>query len=196
MVCIYLILSSEPTSFHFLINRQFYFLELQLINSREATVLLSFVFKDSLQQHCLLRNMIIECHVRPKFVIARRKSQSNCYFKFLPAISLFCPLSHFFARCFNKNSKATNQSDLRNNAQHVIMHEIVLVLPYIFCNCPLFVIALVPGLFSGGKPDKTCCHPVVASKWLKLESVSLLCRTKVLQLKHRQRLLRVWQFNL
>ena len=41
----------------------FYFLELQLVNSREATVLLSFVFKDSQQQHCLLRKMIIECHV-------------------------------------------------------------------------------------------------------------------------------------
>ena len=37
----------------------------------------------------------------------------------------------------------------------------------LFCNCPLFVIALVPGLFSGGKPDETCCHAVVASKWLK-----------------------------
>ena len=55
-----------------------------------------------------------------KFVIARRKSQSNCYFKFLPAISLFCPLFHIFARYFNKNSKTINQSDLRNNAQHVI----------------------------------------------------------------------------
>ena len=51
-----------------------------------------------------------------RFVIAQRKSQSNCYFKFLPAISLFCPLLHFFARYFNKNSKGTNQSDLRNNA--------------------------------------------------------------------------------
>ena len=40
------------------------FLELQLVNSRDATVLLSFVFKDSQQQHCLLRNMLIECHVR------------------------------------------------------------------------------------------------------------------------------------
>ena len=37
----------------------------------------------------------------------------------------------------------------------------------LFCNCPLFVIALVPGLFFGGKPDETCCHSVVASKWLK-----------------------------
>ena len=34
------------------------------INSRKATVLLSFVFKDSQQQHRLPRNMIIECHVR------------------------------------------------------------------------------------------------------------------------------------
>ena len=37
----------------------------------------------------------------------------------------------------------------------------------LFCNGPLFVIALVPGLFFGGKPDETCCHSVVASKWLK-----------------------------
>ena len=51
-----------------------------------------------------------------RFVIARRKSQSNCYFKFLPAISLFCPLFHVFARCFNKNSKKISQSDLGNNA--------------------------------------------------------------------------------
>ena len=34
----------------------------------------------------------------------------------------------------------------------------------LFCNCPLFVIALVPGLFFG---DEICCHSVVASKWLK-----------------------------
>ena len=39
-----------------------------------------------------------------RFVIARRKSKSNCYFKFLPTISLFCLLFHFFARYFNKNS--------------------------------------------------------------------------------------------
>ena len=37
----------------------------------------------------------------------------------------------------------------------------------LFCNCPLFVIALVPGLFFGRKPDETCCHSVVASKWLE-----------------------------
>ena len=51
------------------------------------------------------------------------------------------------------------------------LHEIVLVLPYkqrgIILKCPLFVIALVPDLFFGGKPDETCCHSVVASKWLK-----------------------------
>ena len=27
-------------------------------------MLLSFVFKDSQQQHCLFRNMVIECHVQ------------------------------------------------------------------------------------------------------------------------------------
>ena len=37
----------------------------------------------------------------------------------------------------------------------------------LFCNCPLFVFSLVPGLFFGGEPDETCCHSVVASKWLK-----------------------------
>ena len=35
----------------------------------------------------------------------------------------------------------------------------------------IIVIALVPGLFTGGKPDETCCHSVVASKWLKTQSV-------------------------
>ena len=41
----------------------------------------------------------------------------------------------------------------------------------LFCNCSLFVIALVPGLFFGGKPAKTGCHSVVASKWPKTQSV-------------------------
>ena len=41
----------------------------------------------------------------------------------------------------------------------------------LFCNCPLFVIAIVPGLFFGGKPAEMCCHSVVASKWLKTQSV-------------------------
>ena len=41
----------------------------------------------------------------------------------------------------------------------------------VFCNCPLFVTALVPGLFFGGKSAKTCCHSVVASKCLKTQSV-------------------------
>ena len=72
-------------------------------------MLLSFVFKDSQQQHRLLRNMIIECHVRSDLSSpGARDSQI--------AISSFCPLFHFFAQYFNKNSKATNQSDLRNNA--------------------------------------------------------------------------------
>ena len=57
-----------------------------------------------------------------KFIIARCKSQSDCYFKLLPAISLFCRLFHIFARYFNKNSKSTNQSHSRNNIQHVIRH--------------------------------------------------------------------------
>ena len=36
------------------------------------------------------------------------------------AISSLCLLFHFFARYFNWNNKSTNQSDLRNNAQHAI----------------------------------------------------------------------------
>ena len=112
-VCIYLILLSEQTSFHFSINRQFYFLELQLINFREATVLLSFVFKDSQQQPCLLRNMIIECQVRSDLSLQGARANQI-------AISSVCRLFHFSARYFNKNNKTINQSDLRNNAQHVI----------------------------------------------------------------------------
>ena len=79
-------------------------------------MLLSFVFKDSQQQQLFASKHDHQMSRSIRFVIARRKSQSNCYFKFLPAISLFCPLFHFFARYFNKNSKATNQSELRNNA--------------------------------------------------------------------------------
>ena len=75
-------------------------------------MLLSFVFKDSQQQHCLLRNMIIECHVRSNLSLLGARANQI-------AISSFCPLFHFSARYFNKNSKTTNQSDLRNNAQHV-----------------------------------------------------------------------------
>ena len=85
-------------------------------------MLLSFVFKDSQQQHCLLRNMVIECHVRSDLSCPAQEPIKLLfqvfarYFTFLPAISLFCPLFHFFARYFNKNSKVTNQSDSRNNA--------------------------------------------------------------------------------
>ena len=74
-------------------------------------MLLSFVFKDSQQQHCLLRNMIIECHVRSDLSLPAQEPIKLLfqvfarYFTFLPAISLF-------ARYFNKNSKTINQSDL------------------------------------------------------------------------------------
>ena len=78
-------------------------------------MLLSFLFKDSQQQHCLLRNMIIECHVRSDLSCPAQEP-TKLLFQVLPAISLFCPLFHFFARYFNKNSKATNQSDSKNNA--------------------------------------------------------------------------------
>ena len=84
-------------------------------------MLLSFVFKDSQQQHCLLRNMIIECHVQSDLSLPDARANQI-------AISSFCPLFHFFARYFNKNSKTTNQSDLRNNEQHVI--RVVIDLKY------------------------------------------------------------------
>ena len=119
-LCIYLILSSEPTSFQFLIGRQFFFLELQLINSREATVLLSFVFKDSQQQHYLLPNMIMECHVRSDLSLPSARANQIDISSFCLLFHLFCPLFHYCAGYFNKNSKTANQSDLRNNAQHVI----------------------------------------------------------------------------
>ena len=100
------------------VSHEFHFLELQLIiicfQGQSATTLFA-----SKHDHRMSRSI--------RFVIARRKSQSNCYFKFLPAISLFCPLFHFFVRYivhyFNKNSKTTSQSDLRNNytmEQHFI----------------------------------------------------------------------------
>ena len=78
-------------------------------------MLLSFVFKDSQQQQCLIRNMIIECHVRSDLHCPAQEPFKLLFqvfarfFTFLPAISLF-------ARYFSKNSKTTNQSDLRNNA--------------------------------------------------------------------------------
>ena len=86
-------------------------------------MLLSFVFKDSQQQQCFLRNMIIECHVRTDLSLPGARANQI-------AISLFCPLFHLFALHFNKNSKATNQSDLRNNAEHVIKYKISQDLAY------------------------------------------------------------------
>ena len=50
--------------------------------------------------------MIIECHVRSDLS--------------LPGVRPIKVLFQVFARYFNKNSKTTNQSDLRNNAKHVI----------------------------------------------------------------------------
>ena len=65
--------------------------------------------------------------------------------------------------------------------------KICMKLPWfwqLFCNCPLFVIALVPGLFFGGKPVETSCHPVVSSKWLKTQSVYSTWRNTTT--KHKQ----------
>ena len=76
-------------------------------------MLLSFVFKDSQQQHCLLRNMIIECHVRSDLSLPGARANQI-------AISSFCPLFHFSASYFTFlpaiSIRTTNQSDLRNNA--------------------------------------------------------------------------------
>ena len=64
-------------------------------------MLLLFVFKDSQQQHCLLRNMIIECHVRSDLSLPGATANQV-------AISSFCSLFHFFAHYFTKNSNTTN----------------------------------------------------------------------------------------
>ena len=78
-------------------------------------MLLSFVFKNNLQQHCLLRSTIIGCHVRSDLSMLSARANDIVISSFFPTISLFCPLFHFSARYFNKNSKATSQSDLGNN---------------------------------------------------------------------------------
>ena len=64
--------------------------------------------------------MIIECHVRSDLSLPSARANQIAISNFCPLFHLFCPLFHFCARYFNKNSKTTNQSDLRNNAQHVI----------------------------------------------------------------------------
>ena len=56
-------------------------------------MLLSFVFKDSQQQHCLLQNIIIEYHVRSDLSLPGARANQI-------AISSFCPLFHFSARYF------------------------------------------------------------------------------------------------
>ena len=56
-------------------------------------MLLSFVFKDGQQQHCLLRNMIIECHAQSDLSLPGARANQI-------AISSFCPLFHFSARYF------------------------------------------------------------------------------------------------
>ena len=56
-------------------------------------MLSSFVFKDSQQQHCLLLNMIIECHVRSDLSLPGARANQI-------AISSFCLLFHFSARYF------------------------------------------------------------------------------------------------
>ena len=69
--------------------------------------------------------MIIDCHVRSDLSLPSARANQIAISSFCPPpppplFHLFCPLFHFCARYFNKDSKTTNQSDLRNNAQHVI----------------------------------------------------------------------------
>ena len=65
-------------------------------------MLLSFVFKNSQQQHCLLRNTIIGCHVRSDLSMPGARANEFLF--------------QVFAHYFSKNSNTTNQSDLRNKA--------------------------------------------------------------------------------
>ena len=63
----------------------------------------------------------------------------------------------------------------------------------LFCNCPLFVIALVPGLFLRETRRDVlsfcCCFKMAEN------SVSLLCRTKYCNLNRNTEYLRGWQVN-
>ena len=63
----------------------------------------------------------------------------------------------------------------------------------LFCNCPLFVIALSRPLFW----RETSQDLLSFCRCFKMaeNSVSLLCRMKILQLKHKHTLLRAWQFS-
>ena len=56
-------------------------------------MLLSLVFKDSQQQHCLLLNIVIECHGRSDLSLPSARTNQI-------AISSFYPLFHFSARHF------------------------------------------------------------------------------------------------
>ena len=57
-------------------------------------MLLSLIFKDSQQQHCLVRNMVIECYVRSDLSCPAQEPIKLLfqvfarYFTFLPAISI------------------------------------------------------------------------------------------------------------
>ena len=55
-----------------------------------------------------------------------------------------------------------------------------------------FVIALVPSLFFGGKPDEMCIL-LLLQNGCNLSQFAL--QDEILQLKHKHRLLRVWQFH-
>ena len=103
------------------LDNRFYvrFMQLEIGLLQRGYRVIIIVFKNSQQQHCLLRNTIIGCHVRSDLSMPGARANEI-------AISSFCPLFHFSARCFNKNSKTTNQSDLRNNAWHVIKRIILL----------------------------------------------------------------------
>ena len=96
----------------------------------------------------------------------------------------FCTDSVLFSAVeLRINCTAFSQSNLRNFAQHVISGLIILYmkLPW-FCHTnsgQYFMTALGLGLSFGGKPAARCCLSFVASKLLKINTASLLCRTNL-----------------
>ena len=80
----------------------------------------SIICFELLHAEILAIRRLIECHVRSDLSLPSARANQIAISSFCPLFHLLCPLFHFCARYFNKNSKATNQSDLRNIAQHVI----------------------------------------------------------------------------
>ena len=98
--CFYLLLSSESTLVHFFYKETILF-SLASANKRHRGYFVIIICFQGLSSTTLLASKYDHRTSRSiRFVIARSKSQSNCYFKFLPSISLFCRLFHFFVRFF------------------------------------------------------------------------------------------------